>query len=445
MESTESNGAQIQVRLVAKQTKHAVPDAPIVVPQILQRYRLSEIVNHLLGNERPVPFDFLVDGQFLRGSIASYLSEKSLSAENTMTLEYVESMLPPTEIASFSHDDWLSSVAALSSGDKFAVGSYDGMVRVWNAQGECEQELNGHISAVKCVSAVRSISNDSERRPKVGFISGGQDRVAIAWGTKSGKHKPLYVARGHTDTVESVAVNESLTHFVTASADSTIRFWNIAVPTQSEDDQLEVDLPAAPAAKKRRAASGPVTLTKASIGTLRGHVGAVTSVGFNGNNEAHVFSGGWDHSVRTWDVAAGVNVATRLCDKVVLDLDHSPHSHLIATGHADRSVRLWDPRSEDSSVVKLRLTSHSEFVSAVKWAPSSAYILASASHDGTIKVWDIRSTTPLYTVNPQKAEDRGKRLLALDWYNSLLLTGGESGSLNIHSINSQYQDSPPNE
>ncbi|KAJ2788509.1 ribosome biogenesis protein ytm1, partial [Coemansia helicoidea] len=92
----------------------------------------------------------------------------------------------------------------------------------------------------------------------------------------------------------------------------------------------------------------------------------------------------------------------------------------------------------DSTVVKLRLSSHAGFVAGVAWAPSSAYMLASASHDSTVKVWDIRSRTPLYTVHAASAADTGKKLLALDWHASLLLAGGESGSLRIHSVNGQY-------
>ncbi|KAJ1842423.1 hypothetical protein LPJ57_009950, partial [Coemansia sp. RSA 486] len=52
-------------------------------------------------------------------------------------------------------------------------------------------------------------------------------------------------------------------------------------------------------------------------------------------------------------------------------------------------------------------------------------------------VWDIRSRPPLYTVYPSDAKDKGKKLLALDWHKSLLLAGGESGSLRIHSFNGQ--------
>ncbi|ORX71182.1 WD40 repeat-like protein [Linderina pennispora] len=410
----DGDAAQIQIRLVAKQEKYAVSDAPMMVPQSVQRYGLSEIVNHLLGNEKRVPFDFLADGQFLRGTIASYLEEHSLSAENILTLEYVESMLPPTEIASYSHDDWISSVSA-SSSSRFVVGSYDGVVRVWNAQSECEQELKVHDSAVKCVQAVDG--------HKVEFLSGSQDRTAIAWGNKNGQKRAL---------VEGVVVNPSGTHFVTASADATIRFWSLAVPKESEQVGEQ------PQAKKRKGSRMGEVVTKAAIGTLAGHVGGVTCVCFNKDQESQVFSGGWDHSVRAWDVASGVNLSTNLCDKVVLDLDYSAHSKLVATGHADRSLRLWDPRSDDSTVVKLKLTSHKGFVSGVAWAPKSAYMLASASHDGTVKVWDIRSRTPLYTVAATDAKDKGKKLLAIDWHNELLLTGGESGSLRIHSVNSQY-------
>ncbi|KAJ2161310.1 ribosome biogenesis protein ytm1 [Coemansia sp. RSA 552] len=426
-----SSEPQVQIRLVSKQRKYEVPDAPLVVPQQLQRYGLSEIVNHLLGHEKPVPFDFLVDGQFLRESISSYLTEHGLSAEDILTLEYVESMLPPTEIASYSHDDWISSVAAATA-DRFVVGSFDGIVRVWNAQSECESELRGHEAAVKCVTTA---SRGAAKKTRVEILSGSQDRTVIAWGTKGGQRKALYAARGHSDSVEAVAVNPANTHFVTASADSTLRFWSLAAPKQSEDAELDG---AAPATKKRR--GGVDVVTKAAIGTLSGHVGAATSVCFNTDQESQVFSGGWDHSLRVWDVASGVNVATSLCDKVVLDASYSGHSRLVATGHADRSVRLWDPRAADSTVVKLKLTSHRGFVTSVGWAPSSAYMLASASHDSTIKVWDIRSRTPLYTVHAASNKDKGKKLLALDWHQSLLLAGGESGSLRIHSVNGQYDD-----
>lgn len=59
-----------------------------------------------------------------------------------------------------------------------------------------------------------------------------------------------------------------------------------------------------------------------------------------------VYTGGWDHSIRSWDVENETNLVTKNCEKVVLDVDYSAHSRLIATGHTDNVLRLWDPRSE---------------------------------------------------------------------------------------------------
>ncbi|RUP49005.1 NUC135 domain-containing protein [Jimgerdemannia flammicorona] len=115
---------QVQVRFVTQQRKYAVIDSAILVPARLKRYGLSEIVNHLLGSgmysppgtltKNPVPFDFLIEGQFLRTSLSEYLENAGLSTENLITIEYVESMLPPTPMSSFQHDDWISSVKGFS-------------------------------------------------------------------------------------------------------------------------------------------------------------------------------------------------------------------------------------------------------------------------------------------------------------------------------------------
>lgn len=40
----------------------------------------------------------------------------------------------------------------------------------------------------------------------------------------------------------------------------------------------------------------------------------------------------------------GSNSNTMNCENVILDIDQSPVSGLLATGHTDRVVRLWDPR-----------------------------------------------------------------------------------------------------
>lgn len=88
---------QVQVRFVSRQPQYAINDAAILVPSSFRRYGLSEIVNNLLGNgridrldrvvfhslnsfiEKPIPFEFFVDEQILKTSIAEYLTANRLS------------------------------------------------------------------------------------------------------------------------------------------------------------------------------------------------------------------------------------------------------------------------------------------------------------------------------------------------------------------------------
>ena len=70
---------QIQVRFRSRLPHYAITDSIIAVPARLHRYGLSEIINHLLATTKPIPFDFLIDGQFLRTSLAQFMQARSIS------------------------------------------------------------------------------------------------------------------------------------------------------------------------------------------------------------------------------------------------------------------------------------------------------------------------------------------------------------------------------
>jgi ribosome biogenesis protein YTM1 len=46
--------------------------------------------------------------------------------------------------------------------------------------------------------------------------------------------------------------------------------------------------------------------------TLNGHVGAVHAVDFDAADGNIVYSGGWDHSIRSWDIEQQVNTTTKV-------------------------------------------------------------------------------------------------------------------------------------
>lgn len=114
----------------------------------------------------------------------------------------------------------------------------------------------------------------------------------------------------------------------------------------------------------------------------------------------------------------------------MLGVDYSSRAQLLATGHADNTIRLWDLKSDDGTNVKLTLRGHSAWVSSVSWSKTSEHMLCSGSYDSTVRVWDIRSSKePLYTMD--SAENKEK-VLSVYWDNEKILSGGEEKKLRIY-------------
>lgn len=62
----------------------------------------------------------------------------------------------------------------------------------------------------------------------------------------------------------------------------------------------------------------------------------------------------------------------------------SPDGQRIATGSADKTIRIWDATSFQTV---LTLQGHTDLVNQVAWSPDSTRV-ASSSDDGTVRIWD---------------------------------------------------------
>ncbi|KAI9015814.1 WD40-repeat-containing domain protein [Phycomyces nitens] len=85
----------------------------------------------------------------------------------------------------------------------------------------------------------------------------------------------------------------------------------------------------------------------------------------------------------------------------------------------------------DGTNVKLALRGHSAWVSSVSWSSTSEYTLCSGSYDSTVRIWDIRSKGPLYTI---EAEDSTKKekVFGVHWDGERVLSGGEDKKLRLY-------------
>ena len=49
-----------------------------MIPTTWKRYQLSQLVNKALSLPKPIPFEFLVRGEILRGTLAEWCAEKGI-------------------------------------------------------------------------------------------------------------------------------------------------------------------------------------------------------------------------------------------------------------------------------------------------------------------------------------------------------------------------------
>lgn len=128
------------------------------------------------------------------------------------------------------HDAAVWAVATLKSG-KYATGSADKNIFVWNAQGQKLVVLKGHTD---CVRGLASLADGS-------FVSCSNDATVRHW---SDTYECIKEFHGHSNYIYSISLIPALGAdvFVTGSEDNTIRLWSastgalgnaITLPAQS--------------------------------------------------------------------------------------------------------------------------------------------------------------------------------------------------------------------
>jgi ribosome biogenesis protein YTM1 len=111
----------LPVRLTTRSAKYLIPSDAFILPANWRRFQLSALVNKILDPQgtapAPIPFDFVVEGELLQGSLQSWVNERrGGKTEEVLELEFIESVLPPQHLSSYEHDDWLSDVSVQRQG-----------------------------------------------------------------------------------------------------------------------------------------------------------------------------------------------------------------------------------------------------------------------------------------------------------------------------------------
>eukprot|EP01134_Creolimax_fragrantissima_P004176 CFRG4176T1 len=93
---------------------------------------------------------------------------------------------------------------------------------------------------------------------------------------------------------------------------------------------------------------------------------------------------------KTRSIAKPVDQTKTHVDAVLSIAWNRPNRNLLASGSADKSVKVWDL---SQGTCMLNLTHHTNKVQSVKWNPVSPTVLLTGSYDGTAAVVDCRNPT----------------------------------------------------
>lgn len=289
-----------------------------------------------------------------------------------------------------------------------ATGSADGSVRLWdtskldaaaaaaaNANGApALNPLNAATPRDKLLAesaVVLKVNKHEQKLAAAAAPPAAAAAAAAAAGAADEKAKGEVKARDpkafvtpSTNCVVAMAWHPHGTQLASASYDGRIHIWSVqggaGVPANA----------AAAAAAAAPDATAPVVNAEL-LKTVHAHKGPVSSLRYSPKGDA-LLSTGLDQSVVVTDATSGaVKHTFNLHTGAAMDGDWKSET-MFASCSTDKSVLVCSVTNSQAAVKQF--VHHSE-VNALRWDPT-ATLLASASDDGTVRVWSLDSDHPLH-------------------------------------------------
>lgn len=281
---------------------------------------------------------------------------------------------------------------------RIAASSFKNIV-VWNSRQERGTPHEYHQDRVNCVT----FSSDGEL-----WASASDDKkVCVA----KGQERRYYEYNG---AMNSVAFHPGGDYVATAGWDHTVRILH---PTPGANVE-EITAEETSDQKNREELDNKI------------HASAVNDVTFSSDGRRLV-SASWDGTARQWSFAEGKLTDERILrghTRRVNAAAFSQDDRLIATGSWDRTAKIWDAQS-GTELFSLR--GHTQPITALAF--SREHRLATASFDGTVRIWDIGTERRLLPL-VRSTERLIAAELTEDDENLLLIVSDVDGSLRIQSV-----------
>jgi WD40 repeat protein len=318
----------------------------------------------------------------------------------------------------------VDAIAFNPNGETVATASPDGTARTWSVPGGAPRAtFTGHAGPVTSVA----FSPDSRE-----LLTGSADLTARVWKNTKAPQVVALLA-GHRDAVTDAVFSPDGSRVLTASRDRTARLWDPGRPTlqvlarfpkpvadaaylnpypilvvgggdavrviRSDNGETVrifrlTDAPAGMglspdlfsiAVAHGRTASIMITPRIAPSPVIHQLV-AVTSVALSGTSGV-VVTGGTDGVVRVWHSDGRFLYARRAHRRKITDVAIGPDGNLFATASRDGTARIWDVQT---GRVLHTLVGHRASVTSVAFSPDGKLVLTS-SKDDDARLWNVKT------------------------------------------------------
>ncbi|MCZ8121511.1 MAG: hypothetical protein O9295_26540 [Microcystis sp. LE18-22.4A] len=305
--------------------------------------------------------------------------ENELKEDTTNNLRQIYSAMEETNRLT-KHTGNVNSVTFSPDGQLIASASADRTIRLWSREGEEIKILNGHKDWVRDVC----FSPDGQL-----IASASADRTIRLWSREGEEIK--IAPMEHQDRVNSISFSPDGKIIVSSSDDHTIKLWDI---NRDLSEEISVSL--------------RQTFFKHALDHQDGHSGSVNSAIFSppniryGIHDQIIASASDDETIKLWSLDGKCLATLKGHQGIVRWATFSQNGQLLASASDDYTVKIWGidytlvTNSDGKTDCKINgtlltnLQGHHDWVWDVNFSfISDSKLLASASDDNSIKLWNL--------------------------------------------------------